>query len=114
MTYRPGSQRRIPRWSGGGPTRRRFWLSLPMLLGHRDRFPEEGNAADEERRPHGPHHQELAPDGAQAPAAIDDDLREAHEVSRGQEIGEVLQPLGLALDRGLSAREQRQHQDDKD
>src|SRR6185369_17124510 len=56
------------------------------LLAHGDRLPEGHQAVGEEREADDGHHQELDPDRADAAAAVDDDLREADEVARRQEV----------------------------
>src|SRR5262245_46348398 len=91
-----------------------FMDGLGALLGDRDRLAEQRHALDEERKPHGADHRELAPDPGQAAAPVDDHLGEAHKVTRRQEIRECLEPLRLALHRGVAAGEQLQHDDDQD
>src|SRR5262245_10498 len=69
-----------------------------------DRLPEEDEAVGEETEPDAADDQELAPDGADAPAPIDDHLRKADEVPGRKKVRGVLEPLRLALDRGAPAR----------
>src|SRR5208283_5203949 len=78
----------------------------PHLSRHRDRLPEHRQAIDEKTEADCGDHRELPPDVLESAATIDDDLREAHEMTRRQKESYLLQPFRLTFNRRVAAGKQ--------